>query len=111
MPVDPRVLQLEREAEALRAAGKPAEAIARVEEALAIDESFVRGHLALAVLCIQTGEFERACSHGERACELEPGDNFNFVALSVTCQRAFEGTRDPSYIHRAELAKARAAGY
>ncbi len=104
---DPKVLQLERDAEALRQQGQHPAAIEKISEALAIDPEFVRGHLALAVLYHLTGEFERACQHAETACELEPGDSFNYAALSVTYQRAFEGTRDPAYIEKAEYAMAR----
>ena len=46
----------------------------------------------------------------EKAVELEPGDPFNYSALSVTCQRAFEGTKDPIYIQKAEDAMARSRG-
>lgn len=105
--VDSRILALEKAAESLRIAGDHAGAIDRIRELLAIDGTFVRGHLALAVLYHHTGEHALACQHAERACELEPDDSFNFVALSVTYQRAFEGTRDPVYIQKAELAKAR----
>ena len=104
---DPRILELENAAEKLRSEGKYAEAIEKIKEALEINEAFTRGHLALAVLYHYTQDYEASCKHGERACELEPNDPFNFVALSVTYQRAFEGTRDPIYIHKAEMAKAR----
>jgi hypothetical protein len=77
---------------------------------VALEPAFVRGHLALAVLYHHTGDHELAVQHAERACELEPGDSFNFAALSVTCQRAFEATRDPAWIHRAEMAMARSRG-
>ena len=107
---DKRILALENEADALRSQGRHAEAIEKMQAALAIDEKFVRGHLALAVLYNSTQQYDLACRHGERACELEPGDTFNFVALSVTYQRAFEGTRDPQYIQKAEYAKARSHG-
>ena len=75
-----------------------------------MDEQFVRGHLALAVLYHQTKNYPLACKHAERACELEPTDSFNFAALSVTYQRAFEGTRDQNYIQKAEMAMARSRG-
>ncbi len=104
---DQRVLALENEAEKLRGEKKYDEAIAKLREALEIDPNFVRGHLALAVLYHYTKDYDASCRHGEKACELEPNDPFNFVALSVTYQRAFEGTRDPIYIQKAEMAKAR----
>jgi tetratricopeptide (TPR) repeat protein len=99
--------ELERQAEALREAGNPSEAIAKLTELLAIDESFVRAHLALAVLYHQVQDYERAVAHAERAVELEPDDTFNHAALSITYQRAFAGTHDHSYIEKAERARDR----
>jgi len=107
---DPKVLELERTADKQRQQGEFTAAIDTITQALAIDEGFVRGHLSLAVLYHHTNEYELACKHAERACELEPGDTFNFAALSVTYQRAFEGTKDPIYIERAETAMARSRG-
>lgn len=108
--MSPEILALEDEADQLKSAGKFPEAIEKLNAALAIDEKFVRAHLALAVLHEKTGEFEKSVAHAERAVEIEPEDSFNFVALSVTYQRAFEGTRDPEYINKAEMAKARSFG-
>jgi len=86
MSISPEILAIEKDAEQLKNDEKFAEAIAKYQEALALDETFVRGHLALSVL------FHK----------LEPDDAFNAAALSVTYQRAFEGTRDPIYIEKAE---------
>lgn len=108
---DPQVLALEKEAEKLRQEKQFEAAIEKVNQALAIDPGFVRGHLALAVLHHHTGQYDLACQHAEQACQLEPNDVFNYAALSVTYQRAFEGTRDPAYIQKAELAKARSHGF
>lgn len=102
MTPSPEVLALETAAEALKNEGKLEEAIAKYLEALDLDETFVRGHLALSVLYHQTQDHARSVSHGERAYQLEPEDPFNAAALSVTYQRAFEGTRDPIYIQKAE---------
>ncbi len=107
---DPKVFELEKAADAFRQKGEFSAAIEKITEALKIDEGFVRGHLALAVLYHNIKEHELACKHAERACELEPGDTFNYAALSVTYQRAFEGTQDPAYIQRAETAMARSRG-
>ena len=82
--------------------GKNEEAIAKLIEALEKDESFVRAHLALSVLYHKLADYEKSVAHAERAVELEPNDAFNVAALSVTYQRAFEGTRDPIYIQKAE---------
>ncbi len=109
--IAPEVLALEKAAEQLRQEKQYGEAIAKVQQALAIDPKFVRGHLALAVLYHHTGDYEQACQHAEQACQLEPNDVFNYAALSVTYQRAFEGTRDPAYIQKAEMAKARSHGF
>ncbi len=100
--MSPEILALETEAENLKNEGKNEEAIAKVLEALALDETFVRGHLALSVLYHKTENHEKSVEHGEKAYQLEPDDPFNAAALSVTYQRAFEGTRDPIYIQKAE---------
>lgn len=105
-----KVLELEQEADALRADAKYAEAIEKLKSAIELDENFVRGHLGLSVLYHHVGDYERSCFHGERAVEIEPDDVFNLSALSVTYQRAFEGTRDPLYIEKAEAAMARSRG-
>ena len=103
----PEILALEREADQLKVDGKPEEAIAKLEAALALDESFARAHLGLSVLFNTTGNYEKSVSHAERAVELEPDDPFNMAALSVTYQRAFEGTKDPIFIQKAEEALAK----
>ena len=72
------------------------------------DDSFVLGHLALARVYTKTGQHDEAIKHGEKACELEPEDPFNFTAMSVTYQRAWAGTQDQQYITKAEDAMARA---
>ena len=109
--MDRELLNLENEAEQLRSEKKYAEAAEKFQAIFEKDPAFVRAHLALAVVYYNLEDFERSVAHGEKAVELEPSDPFNQVALSVTYQRAFEGTRDPSFIQRAEAAKARAQGY
>lgn len=104
------IIKLENEAEQLKQDGKHQEAIEKLQEALKLDEKFARGHLALSVLYHLVEDYERSCFHGEKVVELEPDDAFNHTALSVTYQRAFEGTRDPIYIQKAEEAMARSRG-
>ena len=104
-------LKLESEATQLRNEGKYEEAIAKLKEALAIEENFVLAHLGLAVLYHNVGDWANSVVHGEKAVEIEPEEQFNYSALSVTYQRAFEGTRDPIYIQKAEEAKAKAQGF
>jgi len=104
------IYSLENEAEALREEGKYEEAIAKLNQALEMDEAFVRAHLALAVIYDRVSKPELSVQHGEKAVQLEPGDKFNHIALSVTYQRAFEHTQNTDYITKAEEAKARASG-
>ena len=108
--MDKQLLELEKQADELRGEGKYQEAIEKLKAALEIDENFVRGHLGLSVLYHHAQDYEKSCHHGEKAVEIEPGDTFNLSALSVTYQRAFEGTRDPIYIQKAEEAMARSRG-
>lgn len=84
------------------------EAIEGLQQIVADDETFVLGHLALARVFTKTGQHLEAIRHGERACELEPTDPFNFTALSVTYQRAWAGTQEREFITKAEDAMARA---
>ena len=79
-----------------------------LEVLVAEDDSFVLAHLALARVYTKTGEHAQAIEHGEKACQLEPNDPFNFTALSVTYQRAWAGTQDQQYIAKAEEAMAKA---
>ena len=105
----PTVNELYKEHEQLKREGNLPEAIAKLEELLKQDEKHVLTHLALAVLYGKVGKHDMAVKHGELAVQLEPQDTFNWTALSVTYQRAFEGTQDRQYIFRAEDAKTRAA--
>ena len=98
---------LYNQAEQLRDDGKPEEAISKLTTILEQDESHVLSHLALAVLYGRVNKHEDAIKHGKRACELEPGDRFNYISMSVTYQRAFEGTRNQEYIGLAEEAMAK----
>lgn len=84
------------------------EAIEGLTEIVGEDDSFVLGHLALARVYTKTGQHEEAIRHGEKACQLEPDDPFNFTAMSVTYQRAWAGTQDQQYIAKAEDAMAKA---
>lgn len=99
--------ELYNEAEKLKDDGQYDNAIAKLNEALEADSSHVLSHLALAVLYGKVNQHEKAVQHGQRACELDPSDSFNFTALSVTFQRAYAGTQNSQYIQMAEDAMAR----
>jgi len=101
------------EADKLKDEGKFEEAIEKLNAILAEDENYVLAHLALAVAYGRVGRHEDAVRHGQKACEVEPEEAFNFTAMSVTYQRAFAGTQNQQYIQRAEdaMAKANALQY
>lgn len=104
----PDVDQLYNEAEQLKDEGKLTEAIDRLQELLKVDPNHVLSYLALAVLYGRVNEHEKAIECGLRACELDAEDAFNFTAMSVTYQRAWQGTQRGEYIQLAEEAMARA---
>ncbi len=104
----PEILEIEREVDQLRSDGKFPEAIEKMKQTLELDAKFVRAHLTLSVLYGKVDDFAKSVEHAEKAVELEPNDRFNFTALSETYRRAFEGTRDQSFIQKAEDAMARA---
>ena len=96
------------EADKLKDAGNLEEAISKLQQIIEQDDSFILAHLTLAVLYGRVNKHEEAVQHGEKACELEPDESFNFTAMSVTYQRAFAGTQNQQYIQMAEDAMARA---
>ncbi|MEQ8848360.1 tetratricopeptide repeat protein [Botrimarina sp.] len=95
------------EADRLKTDGDLEGAAAKLEAALAADESYALAHSALAVVRQKLGQHEEAIEHAKRVTELEPNDAFSFTALSVTYQRAYAGTGDTGYIQQAEDAMAR----
>jgi cytochrome c-type biogenesis protein CcmH/NrfG len=96
------------QAEKLKDEGNHQQAIELLKGILQDEPEHVLSHLALGRLYTHTGEHELAVQHGERACQLEPDDAFNFTAMSVTYQRAYAGTNDHKYIRMAEDAMAKA---
>jgi tetratricopeptide (TPR) repeat protein len=98
------VVTLYDEADRLKDAGKPEEAVAKLTEALSIDPKYALAHSALAVLLQRLGRHEDAIDHAETVCELEPNDPFSFTAMSVIYQRAYAGTNNMDFIRLAEEA-------
>ena len=103
----PDPAQLYDEADQLKQEGKLEEAAAKLQEALAADESYALAHSGLAVVLQRLGKHDEAIAHAQRVCELEPNDPFSFTAMSVTYQRAFAGTQNMEYIQMAEDAMER----
>jgi tetratricopeptide (TPR) repeat protein len=103
----PDRVRLYDEADKLKAEGRLEEAAEKLQQALAIDETYPLAHSALAVILQRLGRHEEAIQHALRVTELEPNDPFSFTALSVTYQRAFAGTNQMGYIRLAEEAMER----
>ncbi len=89
------------EAIRLKDEGHIDQAIAKMQELIAQDETYALAHSALAKLLTDTGNHPEAVKHAVRVTELEPNDAFSFTALSVTYQRG-------GFIQEAEDAMARA---
>jgi Flp pilus assembly protein TadD len=96
--------QLYDEADKLKDQGDLEGAVAKLNEALSIDDNYALAHSALAVVEQRLGRHESAVAHAQRACELEPNDPFSYTALSVTYQRAYAGTNNMQFIRLAEEA-------
>lgn len=94
------------QAEKLKDEGKYDEAVGLLTEILTEDENHILSHLTLGRVYTLQGKYEQAVAHGEKACQLEPEEPFNYTALSVTYQRVFAGTQDHKYIQMAEDAMA-----
>src|SRR4051812_30393234 len=62
-------------------------AIARLQEALAIDANFAIAHGMLAKLFVDLAQVDQAIAHAKKVVELEPDDTFSYTALSVIYQR------------------------
>lgn len=103
----PTASELYTAATQLKDAGNYPDAIAKLNEALALDEGHVLSHLALGTWYGKVGQHDLAVKHAERATQLEPTDKYNFTVLSVVYQRAWAATQDYKYIQLAEEAKAK----
>ena len=93
--------ELYDEAVALRDQGDTEAAVAKLEEAVALNPAFTIGHGMLAKLYADLARADEAIAHARRVVELEPNDTFSYTALSVIYQRC-------GRIPEAEEAKARA---
>lgn len=100
------IIEKTNAAEKLKDEGKLDEAVVLLNEILAEEPNHILTHLTLCRILTLQGKFDDAIKHGQKACELEPTDAFNFTALSVTYQRVWAGTQDQKYIQLAEDAMA-----
>ena len=71
----------------LRDKGDKEGAVAKLEEAVALDPAFAIGHGMLAKLYADLAQADQAIEHALKVAELEPDDAFSFTALSVIYQR------------------------
>lgn len=101
------VVKLYDEADKLKSAGNLDEAVAKLEQAVALDDNYALAHSALAVVLQRLGRHDEAIKHAVRVTEIEPTDPFSYTALSVTYQRAYAGTNEMGYIRLAEEAMER----
>ena len=85
--------------------GNIEQAVEKLNEVLAMDESFTLAHSAIAAYYQKLGKFDEAIAHAKKVTELEPDDHFSYLQLSVICQRC-------GRIHEAEdaLAKSHSMG-
>ena len=79
--------QLYDEATDRRDQGDKPGAVAKLEEAIALDPGFALGHGLLAKLYADLAEADKAIEHARKVAELEPDDAFSYTALSVIYQR------------------------
>ena len=103
-----RADELYSEGEKLKDQREYQQAAEKFQASLEVREDNVLTHLALAVVYTRLGQHEQAVSHGQRACELDSQDPVTFTAMSMTYQRAFEGTQDHQFIQLAEQARDKA---
>lgn len=101
------LVRLYDEADQLKEHGKLEEAVAKLQEALVVDDNYALAHSALAVIQQRLGNHDEAVKHAVRVCDLEPDDPFSFTAMSVTYQRAYAGTNNMEFIRLAEDAMER----
>src|SRR3954451_21356286 len=92
----------------LRDAGDKPAAVAKLEEAVALDPAFAIGHGMLAKLFADLAESDKAIEHAKKVVELEPDDAFSYTALSVIYQRC---GRIPEAEHAKAMAWQKQMGY
>jgi Tfp pilus assembly protein PilF len=92
----------------LRDKGDKPGAIAKLEEAVALDDAFAIGHGMLAKLYVDVAEADKAIYHAKKVVEIEPDDTFSYTALSVIYQRC---GRIPEAEHAKAIASNKQMGF
>jgi Flp pilus assembly protein TadD len=92
----------------LRDGGDKPGAIAKLEEAVALDPQFAIGHGMLAKLYADLAEAGKAIEHAQKVVEIEPEDAFSYTALSVIYQRC---GRIPEAEHAKAMAYQKQMGF
>ena len=83
----PTANELYDQAADLRDHGDKEGAVAKLEEAVALEPNYSLGHGMLAKLYADLANAEKAIEHARKVVELEPDDTFSYTALSVIYQR------------------------
>jgi Tfp pilus assembly protein PilF len=83
-------------------------AVAKLEEAVALDPAFALAHGMLAKLYADLAVADKAIAHAKKVVELEPDDAFSYTALSVIYQRC---GRIPEAEHAKAIAWQKQMGY
>jgi Flp pilus assembly protein TadD len=104
----PTTSELYDEAAALRDKGDKEGAVAKLEEAVALDPDFALGHGMLAKLYADLANADEAIAHARRVVDLEPDDAFSYTALSVIYQRC---GRIPEAEHAKAIAYQKQMGF
>jgi len=100
--------ELYDQAATLRDGGDKDGAIAKLEEAVALDPGFAVGHGMLAKLYADLANADEAIAHARKVVELEPDDAFSYTALSVIYQRC---GRIPEAEHAKAMAYQKQMGF
>ena len=83
----PTANELYDQAVDLKDQGDRPAAIAKLQEAIELDDRFSIAHGMLAKLYADIAEADKAIFHAKKVVELEPDDTFSYTALSVIYQR------------------------
>jgi Flp pilus assembly protein TadD len=100
--------ELYDQAATLRDQGDKDGALAKLEEAVALDPGFSVGHGMLAKLYADLANADEAIAHARKVVELEPDDAFSYTALSVIYQRC---GRIPEAEHAKAMAYQKQMGF